>query len=104
MGFDTNSQDFEELFGDVRVVCMGGSAHRMGMFANYIMNFLGYKLPVGCKLEDMTFKAHRFSFYKVISIYFLIKTLKYKCFWFLDWSNNFCESWNGHGFNEYSPS
>lgn len=65
LGFDSNSQNLEEMFGDVRVVCMGGSAHRMEIFAHYIMELLDYKLPVGSKLEDMTIKAHRYSFFKV---------------------------------------
>lgn len=65
LGFDTRIYNMEEMFGDVRVVCMGGSAHRMEVFAHYIMAILGYKLPVGSKLEDMTSEAHRYSLYKV---------------------------------------
>ncbi|KAL5281305.1 UPP1 family protein [Megaselia abdita] len=65
LGFNTKIHNLEEMFGDVRVVCMGGSAHRMEIFAHYIMKILGHKLPTGLKLEDMTCKAHRYSFYKI---------------------------------------
>lgn len=74
LGFDTNSQNLQEMFGDVRVVCMGGSAHRMKAFAHYMMDILDHKLPVGAKLEDMTINAHRYSFFKVSFLTFFIDT------------------------------
>lgn len=69
LGFDTKIHNLKEMFGDVRVVCMGGSAHRMKAFAYYIKDIIGYELPTGSVLEDMTFNAHRYSLYKVIINY-----------------------------------
>lgn len=52
-------------FGDVRFVCMGGTPHRMLQFANYIKDVIGYKLPMGHQLENITASTDRYTMYKV---------------------------------------
>lgn len=64
LGLDT-SQDLEKLFGDVKFVCMGGAQKRMQDFANYIMKVIGYTIPFGTQLMDISEHAHRYSLYKI---------------------------------------
>ena len=47
-------------------VCMGGTPKRMEGFAHYIMNEIGYKLPAGTQLQDISAFSYRYSMYKVI--------------------------------------
>jgi uridine phosphorylase len=44
---------------------MGGAARRMEEFAHFIKDEIGYKLPAGMQLVDITAASHRFSLYKV---------------------------------------
>jgi hypothetical protein len=44
---------------------MGGTAKRMETLANYIMKEIGYKLPTGSTLQDLTSSSLRFAMYKV---------------------------------------
>lgn len=44
LGLDT-TMDLEELFGDVKYVCMGGSAGRAETFAKKLVNDLGLDIP-----------------------------------------------------------
>lgn len=49
-------------------VCMGGTPKRMENFAHFIMGEIGYKLPTGTQLSDISAFSYRYSMYKVISI------------------------------------
>lgn len=64
LGLDT-TQDLVTLFGDVKFVCMGGAQKRMHDFAYYIMNVIGYTIPFGTELMDISKHAHRYSLYKI---------------------------------------
>uniref|UniRef100_UPI00398EE49D uridine phosphorylase 1-like isoform X2 n=1 Tax=Pristiophorus japonicus TaxID=55135 RepID=UPI00398EE49D len=60
----TKTHDLHAMFGDVKFVCVGGSAWRMKAFAQYINELLG----LGCSKDDIpNICAHtdRFSMYKV---------------------------------------
>jgi hypothetical protein len=46
-------------------VCMGGTPKRMEQFANFIMDEIGYKLPAGTTLLDISQYSYRYSMYKV---------------------------------------
>lgn len=46
-------------------VCMGGTPKRMEQFAKYIMNEIGYKLPAGTTLHDISQYSYRYSMYKI---------------------------------------
>lgn len=47
-------------------VCMGGTPKRMENFAHFIMGEIGYKLPAGTQLQDISAFSYRYSMYKVI--------------------------------------
>lgn len=53
------------MFGDVKFVCMGGTASRMESFARHVMDALDYKLPTGACLEDLCKNSNRYAMYKV---------------------------------------
>ena len=47
------------MFGDVKFVCMGGTPQRMKSFAEYMLSQLGYLLPTGTCLQDISERSHR---------------------------------------------
>lgn len=61
----SESHDLVEMFGDVKFVCMGGTPKRMENFAHFIMEEIGYKLPTGTTLMDISQYSYRYSMYKV---------------------------------------
>jgi hypothetical protein len=61
LGLSTDTVDFKAMFGDVKFVCMGGTASRMKSFAQYIAKELGIDSP----LQDITGNSNRFSMYKI---------------------------------------
>ncbi|XP_028967847.1 uridine phosphorylase 1-like [Galendromus occidentalis] len=63
IGFSTN-QSLKEMFGDVRFVCMGGTAYRMEKLARNIVRDFGIKLPTGTDLCDLSMHSHRYSMFK----------------------------------------
>ncbi|CAG9838217.1 unnamed protein product [Diabrotica balteata] len=65
IALDTETMNLVEAFGDTKFVCMGGSPKKMYMFAKYIMEEIGHKLPFGTKLLDISEKGDRYSMYKV---------------------------------------
>lgn len=65
LALGSGSHDLVEMFGDIRYVCMGGTPKRMEGFANYIMDEIGYKLPPGATLLDISLQSYRYSMYKV---------------------------------------
>ncbi|KAK8392376.1 hypothetical protein O3P69_014619 [Scylla paramamosain] len=65
LALGSGSHDLQEMFSDVRFVCMGGTPKRMEQFAYYIMDEIGYKLPAGTTLLDISFQSYRYSMYKV---------------------------------------
>lgn len=46
---------------------MGGTPKRMETFAHFIMDEIGYKLPAGTQLQDISAFSYRYSMYKVRS-------------------------------------
>lgn len=44
---------------------MGGTPRRMEQFAYYIANQIGYELPAGTILNDISKNSHRYAMYKV---------------------------------------
>ena len=46
---------------------MGGTPKRMENFAHFIMDEIGYKLPAGTQLQDISAFSYRYSMYKVSS-------------------------------------
>uniref|UniRef100_A0A6P4FE71 uridine phosphorylase n=1 Tax=Drosophila rhopaloa TaxID=1041015 RepID=A0A6P4FE71_DRORH len=65
LALGSESHDLQEMFGDVKFVCMGGTPKRMENFAHFIMNEIGYKLPAGTQLQDISAYSYRYSMYKV---------------------------------------
>ncbi|XP_026476382.1 uridine phosphorylase 2-like [Ctenocephalides felis] len=65
LALGTGSHDFEKMFGDIKFVCMGGTANRMETFAKYMLSVLDIQLPTGSALYDMIQSSHRYSMYKV---------------------------------------
>jgi uridine phosphorylase len=59
-----NGLDLEEMFGDTRFVCMGGSAERAGRFAHMMLPYLAVELPTGHTLTPIG-KTERFTLYKI---------------------------------------
>ncbi|XKL59526.1 hypothetical protein PGB90_000542 [Kerria lacca] len=65
LALGNESHDLVEMFGDIKFVCMGGTPRRMEIFAHYIMSEIGYKLPTGTALKDISKFSYRYSMYKV---------------------------------------
>ncbi|XP_070494165.1 uridine phosphorylase 1 isoform X1 [Chironomus tepperi] len=65
LALGSGSHDLEEMFGDVKFVCMGGTPKRMEDFAHFIMDEIGYKIPPGTQLQDISAFSYRYSMYKV---------------------------------------
>lgn len=63
---------------------MGGTPKRMENFAHFIMDEIGYKLPAGTQLQDISAFSYRYSMYKVIfSSSFLFLFIKIDILWCL---------------------
>jgi len=65
LALGSGSHDLVRMFGDVRFVCMGGTPQRMKSFAEYMLGQLGYLLPTGTCLLDISERSHRYAMYKV---------------------------------------
>lgn len=65
LALGSGSHDLQDMFGDVKFVCMGGTPKRMEGFAHYIMDEIGYKLPAGAALMDISLESYRYSMFKV---------------------------------------
>lgn len=65
LALGSGSHDLVEMFGDVKFVCMGGTPKRMEVFANFIMEEIGHKLPTGTTLMDISQYSYRYCMYKV---------------------------------------
>lgn len=59
------THNLEEMFGDVRFICVGGTSKRMKSFAYFMKDQLGIRLPTGVALEDISQKGNRYSMYKI---------------------------------------
>ena len=46
---------------NLQFVCMGGTPHRMEVFAQYLTKELGYNIPSGLCLNDISKSSHRYS-------------------------------------------
>ncbi|XP_052864723.1 uridine phosphorylase 1 isoform X3 [Anopheles cruzii] len=65
LALGSGSHDLQEMFGDVKFVCMGGTPKRMETFAHFMMDELKLKLPAGTQLQDISAFSYRYSMYKV---------------------------------------
>merc|ERR1712106_1213556 len=65
LALGSGSHDLQQMFGDVKFVCMGGTPRRMKSFAEYMLRQLGYLLPTGTCLVDISERSHRYAMYKV---------------------------------------
>merc|ERR1712215_311101 len=65
LALGSGSHDLQQMFGDVKFVCMGGTPQRMKSFAEYMLGQLGYLLPTGTCLLDISERSHRYAMYKV---------------------------------------
>lgn len=65
LALGSGSHDLQQMFGDVKYVCMGGTPQRMKSFAEYMLSQLGYLLPTGTCLVDISERSHRYAMYKV---------------------------------------
>ncbi|CAL8084576.1 unnamed protein product [Calicophoron daubneyi] len=61
LGMSTSSTNFKEVFGDVKFVCVGGSASRMKLFAKSLAAEAG----VSGELENLASNGGRFVLFKV---------------------------------------
>nr|XP_022904729.1 uridine phosphorylase 1-like [Onthophagus taurus] len=61
LGLGTSSNNLQEMFGDVKFVCMGGTPHRMEAFARHLIKILDRN----DELIDLTGCAKRYSMFKV---------------------------------------
>ena len=59
LALGSGSHDLQQMFGDVKFVCMGGTPQRMKSFAEYMLGQLGYLLPTGTSLMDISERSHR---------------------------------------------
>ena len=59
LALGSGSHDLQMMFGDVKYVCMGGTPQRMKSFAEYMLGQLGYLLPTGTCLLDISAQSHR---------------------------------------------
>ncbi|XP_007942337.1 uridine phosphorylase 1 [Orycteropus afer afer] len=60
----TSTHDFPAMFGDVKFVCVGGSASRMKDFTSYVAQELGLERP-GVDYPNICAGTDRFAMYKV---------------------------------------
>ncbi|XP_076309029.1 uridine phosphorylase 1-like isoform X2 [Tachypleus tridentatus] len=65
LSFSTRTHNFLEMFGDVKFVCVGGTAKRMEGLAYLIGQKIGVKLPTGAVLQDISSQGQRYAMYKV---------------------------------------
>ncbi|KAL7729799.1 hypothetical protein ACLKA6_014663 [Drosophila palustris] len=65
LSLSSDTTDFQKVFGDVRFVCMGGTATRMHKFAHFIMKEIGLKMNTSVQLKNLAEEAHRYALYKV---------------------------------------
>ncbi|XP_037094740.1 uridine phosphorylase 1-like isoform X2 [Pollicipes pollicipes] len=65
LALGSGSHDLQAMFGDVKFVCMGGTPRRMKQFAHFIMGEIGFELPTGTQLLDISQLSYRYSMYKV---------------------------------------
>lgn len=65
LALGSGSHDLEQMFGDVKFICMGGTPQRMKSFAEFMLVQLGYLLPTGTCLLDISERSHRYAMYKV---------------------------------------
>ncbi|PAA62592.1 hypothetical protein BOX15_Mlig029519g1 [Macrostomum lignano] len=64
IGLDSRKHDFKAMFGDTKVVCMGGSSNRMKRLAEDLVAELGIRLPTGQGLVNVIPNTDRYVMYK----------------------------------------
>ena len=50
---DESYKPLDQMFGDVKYVCLGGTPQRMKAFAQYMLKTLNYNLPTGTCLTGI---------------------------------------------------
>jgi len=63
LGLTTESHDLKRMFGDVKFVCLGGSARRMESMAHYLMKELN--LGEASAIHNIASGADRYALFKV---------------------------------------
>uniref|UniRef100_A0A1I8I6B0 PNP_UDP_1 domain-containing protein n=1 Tax=Macrostomum lignano TaxID=282301 RepID=A0A1I8I6B0_9PLAT len=64
IGLDSRKHDFKAMFGDTKLVCMGGSSNRMKRLAEDLVAELGIRLPTGQGLVNVIPNTDRYVMYK----------------------------------------
>ncbi|KAL8624615.1 hypothetical protein ACOMHN_045150 [Nucella lapillus] len=64
LGLSTASTDFPKTFGDVKFVCVGGTANRMAGMARHVARELNLSEDVTSLLESCGHKTERYSLFK----------------------------------------
>eukprot|EP00052_Salpingoeca_macrocollata_P002072 m.28861 g.28861 ORF g.28861 m.28861 type:complete len:325 (-) comp11942_c0_seq1:205-1179(-) len=59
-----SAQDLVSMFGDIKLVCMGGSATRMRLFSSLVAKTLNIVPPLGQDLVDIS-TTDRYSLFKI---------------------------------------
>ncbi|XP_013793303.2 uridine phosphorylase 2-like, partial [Limulus polyphemus] len=65
LSLSTRTHNLLEMFGDLKFICVGGTAKRMEDLAYLIGQKLGVKLPAGVVLEDISSRGQRYAMYKI---------------------------------------
>ncbi len=66
------NDNFEEQFGDVKFVCMGGTSSRMEKFAHYMKELLDDETHSNLTIYDLTGTGDRYSVFKVKRTYYFL--------------------------------
>ena len=64
LGLDTTTTNFKQKFGDIRFVCVGGTATRMKNLAKQVFEMM-FNRPLNEDLIDLAVRSGRYSLYKV---------------------------------------
>ncbi|KAH6930095.1 hypothetical protein HPB50_009432 [Hyalomma asiaticum] len=64
LALSTDTHDMQQMFGDLKFVCMGGTPARMQEFAHLVKRRLGIRLPTGAELCDISHRSYRYAMYK----------------------------------------
>lgn len=65
LAIGSKSHDLQQMFGDVKFICMGGTPQRMENFAHFLTEEIGFHLPAGLRLNDISALSCRYCLYKV---------------------------------------
>ncbi|ESO02215.1 hypothetical protein HELRODRAFT_106532 [Helobdella robusta] len=64
LGINSKCKHFNNIFSDIKFVCMGGSHKRMGYLAQYVADELKIDIPAGCALTNISHQTDRYVMFK----------------------------------------